>query len=74
MQFALGAHRIIRILVLRKAISSGLLGLWRLGAISGGVGLVDDVAVLELSILGEGIVKLLLGESFIDIADIEAGI
>lgn len=74
MKFASGADGVLRVLVLGKAISSGLLGFGRLGAVSVGVGLIDDVAVLELTVLRKGIVKFFLGESFIDIADIEAGI
>lgn len=74
MKFAPGAHGVLRVLVLGKAISSGLFGFCWLGAVSVGVGLIDDVAILKLPVLRKGIVKFFLGESFIDIADIEAGI
>jgi hypothetical protein len=51
-----------------------LLGLRATVAVRGRVGLIDDVAVLQFSELLEGSDQLLLGETLVDVADVEAGI
>jgi hypothetical protein len=61
-------------LELRKPVPPGLLRLSTTATVSGGVGLVDDVAVLELAEFLEGSDQLLLGESLVDVADVETGV
>lgn len=71
-EFVLGADGFVHALKLGEPVAPGDLGL--LGAPIGGGGLVDDVAVLEFSVLLEDVGQLFLVHLLVDVADVQAGV